>query len=231
MDIIVWLIIIFVIYNKIKKKKEKEGQQRGQRRTSQPNYRQQTYDLNQMQATMTRKQQELKNRLQQKYATASGTTTGTKQQNTSYRTAQQNVPYQPTQWAGYGQPVQQPRQTQQSVQTARQEQPARQAQAAQKASQQVKKKTAQQGDIRERAAANARANEEDKLETNQLQEVNGSAIDVQNITGTVDIEKSSELMDRLNDLMIMGYQADLSFERDFLSEGIELLNRYELPTI
>ena len=37
------------------------------------------------------------------------------------------------------------------------------------------------------------------------------------------------LMDQGNDLMIMGYQANLSFERDFVAEGVEMLNRFELP--
>lgn len=35
-------------------------------------------------------------------------------------------------------------------------------------------------------------------------------------------------MDQVNDLMIMGYQANLSFERDFVAEGVEMLNRFEL---
>jgi hypothetical protein len=35
------------------------------------------------------------------------------------------------------------------------------------------------------------------------------------------------LMERVNDLMIMGYQANLTFERDFVAEGIEMLNSYE----
>ena len=39
----------------------------------------------------------------------------------------------------------------------------------------------------------------------------------------------ARLMDQVNDLMIMGYQANLSFERDFVAEGVEMLNRFELP--
>ncbi len=35
-------------------------------------------------------------------------------------------------------------------------------------------------------------------------------------------------MDQVNDLMIMGYQANLSFERD-CGRGVEMLNRFELP--
>ena len=42
-------------------------------------------------------------------------------------------------------------------------------------------------------------------------------------------EDECSLMDQVNDLMIMGYQANLSFERDFVAEGVEMLNRFELP--
>lgn len=37
------------------------------------------------------------------------------------------------------------------------------------------------------------------------------------------------LMDEVRDLMIMGYRDRLTFERDFVSEGIEMLNHYEIP--
>lgn len=43
--------------------------------------------------------------------------------------------------------------------------------------------------------------------------------------------EKSELMEELNDLMLMGYQTNLSYERDFVAEGIELLNSYELPVV
>ena len=40
--------------------------------------------------------------------------------------------------------------------------------------------------------------------------------------------EESELIKQINDLMIMGYDADLSSSRDFVAEGIEMLNQYEL---
>ena len=46
---------------------------------------------------------------------------------------------------------------------------------------------------------------------------------------TGECEDECSLMDQVNDLMIMGYQANLSFERDFVAEGVEMLNRFELP--
>lgn len=41
------------------------------------------------------------------------------------------------------------------------------------------------------------------------------------------VATSDELMREVNDLILMGYQANLSFARDFVSEGIEMLNSYE----
>jgi hypothetical protein len=41
-------------------------------------------------------------------------------------------------------------------------------------------------------------------------------------------DEDCSLMDRVYDLMIMGYQADLTFERDFVAEGIAMLNSYKL---
>ncbi len=35
-------------------------------------------------------------------------------------------------------------------------------------------------------------------------------------------------MHEVEDLMIMGYQANLPFERDFIAEGVAMLNGYEL---
>ena len=37
--------------------------------------------------------------------------------------------------------------------------------------------------------------------------------------------EESALMDKVYDLMITGYSGDLKFERDFLSEGMDMLNR------
>ena len=81
---------------------------------------------------------------------------------------------------------------------------------------------AQSNDILTRAAANVRENEQDELERQMLD-------GTQTLVNAIDIEGTSELMREIDDLMIMGYQADLSFERDFVAEGVEMLNSYELP--
>lgn len=65
----------------------------------------------------------------------------------------------------------------------------------------------QKSDIVSRAVANVKENEVDEL------------------------VKGSELMNQVNDLMIMGYQEDLSFARDFVAEGIDMLNSYQIPEL
>ena len=89
-------------------------------------------------------------------------------------------------------------------------------------SQQTRPQQAQSNDILTRAAANVRENEQDELERQMLD-------GAQTLVNAIDIEGTSELMREIDDLMIMGYQADLSFERDFVAEGVEMLNSYELP--
>ncbi len=44
-----------------------------------------------------------------------------------------------------------------------------------------------------------------------------------------DVLENSDFMKQVNDLMIMGYSQKLSYERDFVAEGVEMLNRFELP--
>ncbi len=93
--LIIWLIIVLVIYSNAKKKKAKAGGRHPQDYQSKNYGRPQNYqqpqnyqrpqgyqtgsngnpNIAQMQAEVTRKQQELKNRLQQKYAGAAGTNT------------------------------------------------------------------------------------------------------------------------------------------------------------
>ncbi len=46
--------------------------------------------------------------------------------------------------------------------------------------------------------------------------------------GIEGIQLESETMKKVNDLMIMGYSGNLTFERDFVAEGVEMLNRFAL---
>lgn len=43
--------------------------------------------------------------------------------------------------------------------------------------------------------------------------------------------EESELMKQIDDLMIMGYTAEISNSRDFVAEGIAMLNQYELTEL
>ena len=97
-----------------------------------------------------------------------------------------------------------------------------QSQGGGRMSQQTRPQQAKSNDILTRAAANVRENEQDELERQMLD-------GAQTLVNAIDIEGTSELMREIDDLMIMGYQADLSFERDFVAEGVEMLNSYELP--
>lgn len=82
----------------------------------------------------------------------------------------------------------------------------------------------QPGDILSRANANVRENDEDILERSQMSENN--TVEIMGTQGLME----SDLMREINDLIVKGYESDLSFERDFVSEGIEMLNAYELQT-
>lgn len=87
------------------------------------------------------------------------------------------------------------------------------------------------GDILSRAAANTSEHNVDELELRASEETLNCVANIHNLMCIADSSEESCLMKELNDLMLMGYQADLSFERDFLSEGIDMLNRYEIPGV
>ena len=80
------------------------------------------------------------------------------------------------------------------------------------------------GDILSRADSNVNEQQTDELRE-QFYEKTGEP--PKKVHG--ESEEECSLMDQVNDLMIMGYQANLSFERDFVAEGVEMLNRFELP--
>ena len=43
-----------------------------------------------------------------------------------------------------------------------------------------------------------------------------------------DFEGESDLVKRVNDLIVMGYSGEMDFERDFVAEGVEMLNSFSL---
>lgn len=78
-----------------------------------------------------------------------------------------------------------------------------------------------ENDILKRAAENVSENDGDELEQQMM-------AGAHELVNAIDIDSTSELMHEVENLMIMGYQANLPFERDFIAEGVAMLNGYEL---
>lgn len=78
-----------------------------------------------------------------------------------------------------------------------------------------------ENDILKRATENVSENDGDELEQQMM-------AGAHELINAIDIDSASELMHEVEDLMIMGYQANLPFERDFIAEGVAMLNGYEL---
>ena len=78
-----------------------------------------------------------------------------------------------------------------------------------------------ENDILKRATENVSENDGDELEQQMM-------AGAHELVNAIDIDSASELMHEVEDLMIMGYQANLLFERDFIAEGVAMLNGYEL---
>lgn len=78
-----------------------------------------------------------------------------------------------------------------------------------------------ENDILKRATENVSENGGDELEQQMM-------AGAHELVNAIDIDSASELMHEVEDLMIMGYQANLPFERDFIAEGVAMLNGYEL---
>ena len=74
-----------------------------------------------------------------------------------------------------------------------------------------------ENDILKRATENVSENDGDELEQQMM-------AGAHELVNAIDIDSASELMHEVEDLMIMGYQANLPFERDFIAEGVAMLN-------
>lgn len=100
-------------------------------------------------------------------------------------------------------------------------------------------------DILSRAKKNVKENDADvlkQMDRMQHEAARGIAdIPVMSVSRTVAMEKTKpvgnqiasevdedcDIMKTLNDLMIMGYSGNLEFDRDFVAEGIDMLNQYQ----
>ena len=76
-----------------------------------------------------------------------------------------------------------------------------------------------ENDILKRATENVSENDGDELEQQMM-------AGAHELVNAIDIDSASELMHEVEDLMSMGYQANLPFERDFIAEGVAMLNGY-----
>ena len=100
-------------------------------------------------------------------------------------------------------------------------------------------------DILSRAKQNVQENDEDLLkEADRMQhEAARGAADIPVLTPSekvamqgvkpvgqqigADFDEDCDIMQKLNDLMIMGYSGNLEFDRDFIAEGVDMLNNYQ----
>lgn len=107
------------------------------------------------------------------------------------------------------------------------------------------RRTSSQNDILYRAKMNVKENETDVLkdaDTLQHQAARGAAdAPVTTPSGKVAMEQTKpvgqqigaefdencDIMKQINDLMIMGYSGNLEFDRDFIAEGVDMLNSYQ----
>lgn len=98
-------------------------------------------------------------------------------------------------------------------------------------SQGYRKPSVQQNDILTRATANVMENQQDELQSTSDAAKRDAAMmaDAQRLADAIDIESTSELMQDVNEMIVMGYQPKLSFERDFIAEGMEMLTQFEMP--
>lgn len=208
MDIIIVIIVIAWAIYADKKKKAKKAQEsagRGNRQRPGPKSPQGRTEnavrnvADTMQKNMTQSQRELKERLQKKYG-------GTAQQG--------RAPLQKTAQQSAGNRQVYARNPAVKPETGRTSQPAPAARG--RRGQQPEA----EHNILSRAVSNVQEEAVDEL---RYEQTNDTAADIPGLSGL----ENSPLMQQINDLMITGYTGELSFQRDFVAEAVEMLNRCE----
>ena len=99
-------------------------------------------------------------------------------------------------------------------------------------------KPAPKSDILSRAKENVQENEPDKMEQQMHAEVcrdfraNAHATtDVtehKELSVLCDSGEESDIIKRVNDLIVTGYSGNMEFDRDFIAEGVDMLNSFTL---
>lgn len=212
---LIWIIVIVVVISEIKKFQRKNGQrvkpnvprQQQYMRPDQTKVGQQNVRSNQM----PRQQQNVRpNQMpRQQQGMRPNQMAGQQSMRPNQMAGQQNV--RPNQMAGRQnvRPNQMPGQRTQS------------AGGAAMAGCRRPQPNQAENDILKRATENVSENDGDELEQQMM-------AGAHELVNAIDIDSASELMHEVEDLMIMGYQANLPFERDFIAEGVAMLNGYEL---
>lgn len=212
---LIWIIVIVVVISEIKKFQRKNGQrvkpnvprQQQYMRPDQTKVGQQNVRPNQM----PRQQQNVRpNQMpRQQQGMRPNQMAGQQNVRPNQMPRQQNV--RPNQMAGWQnvRPNQMPGQRTQS------------AGGAAMAGCRRPQPNQAENDILKRATENVSENDGDELEQQMM-------AGAHELVNAIDIDSASELMHEVEDLMIMGYQANLPFERDFIAEGVAMLNGYEL---
>lgn len=102
----------------------------------------------------------------------------------------------------------------------------------------TQQKSTPKSDILARAKENVQENDantiQQELHANACRDYRASSHVASNVnmhrvlSADCDTIGESDILKKVNDLMVTGYSGDMKFERDFLAEGIDMLNRFSL---
>lgn len=226
MELIIWIIVIAVIVAKVNKQKKRTQQRQYH---AQPNFKtfQQT-PMNQNYQTVPNQQRS------QNYQTVPN-----QQWSQNYQTVPNQQPSQGYQGAqNQGMQSQNMAELQAAMSSKQQElkarlqnrygvQGAQQRPGAQKRPATQQRPVTQQKQVVQQYAAQQKQDAQQYV-AQQRQDAQQDYVGENSFDTINNIGRSSVLMCQVNDLIVMGYQSNLTFERDFVAEGIELLNNYEL---
>lgn len=90
-----------------------------------------------------------------------------------------------------------------------------------------KKPAAQTGTILDRAIGNVHEDSVDEMKMRDAHQHTNAGGNMQNKTPEELMTEGNVLMDKVYDLMVTGYSSNMQFERDFLAEGMDMLNRIQ----
>lgn len=102
----------------------------------------------------------------------------------------------------------------------------------------TQQKSEQKGDILSKAKENVQEKAQDAIQQQLHAEVCRDYRDNSQMTTDVHVHKAqsaecdtgeaSDIMIKVNDLIVTGYSGDMTFDRDFIAEGVEMLNRFSV---